>query len=296
MVVLLGLKTRWPALCLSLLMSGHAVAGGDVHVRGYYRSNGTYVQPHYRSAPDGVFSNNWTTLGNVNPYTGEAGHLAAPPAHNGQASEQVPADTDRSPTRPVRSAAPTNALVAPKSSVSPTVGSERSHSSTTGSVGTSSRTVVAKPHESTKSRTHVQPVVLGNYQVEASQQIANRIRALGYTVDPKGMSLSDLLDVESRLRTTQRLKALGYDANWKASSLNTMLDVESRILAARRLRSLGHNVDWQQRTLMQMIDEESRITSSQRLARKGILIDWRQHSLTDLLRLEMSTAAAKPGY
>lgn len=296
MVVLLGLKTRWPALCLSLLLSGHAVAGGDVHVRGYYRSNGTYVQPHYRSAPDGVFSNNWTTLGNVNPYTGEAGHLAAPPAHNGQASEQVPADTDRSPTRPVRSVAPTNSLTAPISSASPTAGSERSPSTANGAAGSPSRPVVAKPHGSTKSWTPVQSVGLENYQVEASQETANRIRALGYTVDPRGMSLAELLDVESRLRTAQRLKAMGYDADWKASSLMTMLDVESRILAARRLRSLGHNVDWQQRTLMQMIDEESRISSSQRLARKGISIDWRQHSLTDLLRLEMSTAAAKPGY
>lgn len=104
MVFLLGSKTRWPALCLTLLLSGHAVAGGDVHVRGYYRSNGTYVQPHYRSAPDGVFSNNWTTLGNVNPYTGEAGHLAAPPAHNGQASEQVlliPTDHPLAPCDPL---------------------------------------------------------------------------------------------------------------------------------------------------------------------------------------------------
>lgn len=293
-MVLSCLKTRWPALCLSFLLSGHAVAGGDVHVRGYYRSNGTYVQPHYRSASDGVFSNNWTTLGNVNPYTGEAGHLAAPPAHNGQASEQVPADTDRSPTRPVRSVAPTNVLAAPKSSVSPTVGSERSPSSANGAVGSPSRTLVAKPHRSLKSWTPVQPVGLENYQIEASQQTANRIRALGYIVDLRGMSLAGLLDVESRLRTGQRLKALGYDSNWRASSLITMLDVESRILAARRLRSLGRNVDWQQCTLMQMIDEESRITSSQRLARKGISIDWRQHSLSDLLRLEMSTAVAKP--
>lgn len=269
----------------------HAVAGGDVHVRGYYRSNGTYVQPHYRSAPDGVFSNNWTTLGNVNPYTGEAGHLATPPAHNGQALERVPADTDRSPTRPVRSVAPTNALTAPKSSVSPRVGSERSASSANRVVGSPSRPVVAKPNGSTKSWTPVQSVGQENYQVEASERTANRIQALGYTVDPRGMSLADLLDVESRLRTAQRLKALGYDADWRASSLMTMLDVESRILAARRLRLLGRNVDWQQRTLMQMIDEESRISSSQRLARRGISIDWRQHSLTDLLRLEMSTAA-----
>lgn len=47
--------------------------GGDVHVNGYFRSNGTYVQPHYRSAPDHDFYNNWSTKGNTNPYTGKVG-------------------------------------------------------------------------------------------------------------------------------------------------------------------------------------------------------------------------------
>lgn len=45
----------------------------DVRVRGYHRKDGTYVQPHYRSDPDGDRSNNWSTRGNVNPYTGERG-------------------------------------------------------------------------------------------------------------------------------------------------------------------------------------------------------------------------------
>ena len=45
--------------------------GGSVHVNGYYRSNGTYVQPHYRSAPDGNPYNNWSYPGNTNPYTGK---------------------------------------------------------------------------------------------------------------------------------------------------------------------------------------------------------------------------------
>lgn len=45
----------------------------DSHVRGYYRSNGTYVQPHYRSSANGTKSDNWSTRGNVNPYTGTVG-------------------------------------------------------------------------------------------------------------------------------------------------------------------------------------------------------------------------------
>lgn len=56
-----------------------ADAGGSVRVRGYYRKDGTYVRPHYRSAPDGIFSNNWSTKGNINPFTGEEGTRVSPP-------------------------------------------------------------------------------------------------------------------------------------------------------------------------------------------------------------------------
>lgn len=34
-----------------------------VSVRGYYRSNGTYVAPHYRTSPDSTTSNNFSTNG-----------------------------------------------------------------------------------------------------------------------------------------------------------------------------------------------------------------------------------------
>lgn len=50
----------------------------DVYVNGHTRKDGTYVQPHYRSNPDGNFNNNWSTKGNVNPYTGKAGTKSLP--------------------------------------------------------------------------------------------------------------------------------------------------------------------------------------------------------------------------
>lgn len=56
---------------LSLALASPAVA--DTFVNGHLRSDGTYVQPHHRSAPDGNFQNNWSTQGNVNPYTGKWG-------------------------------------------------------------------------------------------------------------------------------------------------------------------------------------------------------------------------------
>lgn len=43
----------------------------DVYVKGYTKSNGTYVAPHYRSSPDGNPYNNWSYPGNTNPYTGK---------------------------------------------------------------------------------------------------------------------------------------------------------------------------------------------------------------------------------
>jgi hypothetical protein len=50
-----------------------ASAFADQFVNGYVRRDGTYVQPHMRSSPDGNPFNNYSTRGNVNPYTGVPG-------------------------------------------------------------------------------------------------------------------------------------------------------------------------------------------------------------------------------
>jgi hypothetical protein len=49
------------------------VMAREVPVRGGYRSDGTYVQPHYRTSPNSTQSDNWGTKGNTNPYTGAPG-------------------------------------------------------------------------------------------------------------------------------------------------------------------------------------------------------------------------------
>lgn len=65
-------------LTLAILLSiGFAVpksADAAVRVKGYIRSNGTYVAPHYRSNPDSSKLNNWSTKGNYNIYTGKKGY------------------------------------------------------------------------------------------------------------------------------------------------------------------------------------------------------------------------------
>jgi len=50
---------------LFALLSFSAYA--DNYVQGYVRSDGTYVQGHYRSSQDNTNTNNYSTHPNVNP-------------------------------------------------------------------------------------------------------------------------------------------------------------------------------------------------------------------------------------
>lgn len=60
-------------VALLLSAAAAAFAQGSVWVNPYVKKDGTYVEGHYRSAPDGNPYNNWSTQGNVNPYTGQYG-------------------------------------------------------------------------------------------------------------------------------------------------------------------------------------------------------------------------------
>ncbi len=73
------MKKLIAVLGLALIVFAGAVSA-DQSVRGYYRNDGTYVQPHYRSSPDRSYNNNWSVSPNVNPYTGERG--ARQPTYN----------------------------------------------------------------------------------------------------------------------------------------------------------------------------------------------------------------------
>ena len=58
---------------LATLFATPAYAAKDVYVDGYYTNRGTYVQPHHRTSPDTNPYNNYSTLGNSNPWTGQRG-------------------------------------------------------------------------------------------------------------------------------------------------------------------------------------------------------------------------------
>lgn len=64
-------KMKTLLLVFGMIISTIAIA--DTYVNGYFKSNGTYVQPHYRSDADSSVSNNWSSKGNINPHTGAVG-------------------------------------------------------------------------------------------------------------------------------------------------------------------------------------------------------------------------------
>lgn len=60
-------------LWLWLLFTAFSLSAKDVAVKGYTRKDGTYVAPYHRTSPDSDKSNNYSSKGNINPYTGKEG-------------------------------------------------------------------------------------------------------------------------------------------------------------------------------------------------------------------------------
>ncbi len=60
---------------ISILSFKTLFAQSDVYVNGYLKKNGTYVQPHFKTAPNSSMFDNYSTKGNYNPYTGKPGWI-----------------------------------------------------------------------------------------------------------------------------------------------------------------------------------------------------------------------------
>ena len=91
----------WLSICALAMFGTPFNADAQVSVKGYYKSNGTYVQPHVRSSPNGTTADNWSTIGNVNPYTGQKGTTNPPPRYLPMPETYVPIiQAPSSPTLP----------------------------------------------------------------------------------------------------------------------------------------------------------------------------------------------------
>ncbi|WP_157886761.1 hypothetical protein [Hymenobacter sp. PAMC 26628] len=80
-----------PIFLLICLLINVKLSFAQVHVRGYYRSNGTYVQSHERTRPNNTITDNYSYPGNYNPNTGTitGGNYYAPPTSAGSSQSSA---------------------------------------------------------------------------------------------------------------------------------------------------------------------------------------------------------------
>ena len=67
------MKHLLTAVALLVAMATADIAWAQQQVDGYFRKDGTYVQPYTRSTPNKSYNDNYSVRGNTNPYTGERG-------------------------------------------------------------------------------------------------------------------------------------------------------------------------------------------------------------------------------
>ncbi|MCT8101295.1 hypothetical protein H0920_09310 [Acinetobacter sp. C_4_1] len=213
---------------LSLVIINSSIFA-NVKVKGYYRKNGTYVQSHYRSNPDGNFNNNWSTVDNVNPYTGEYGTKTVNPN-----KEQVYLPST------------VKELNIPYTT---TYSSINPHSKQNQST-----------YSNSASKIPAQPYI-GN--------TTQKFKKTEYPSSTPNLSSLEMLELESRIRSNQRLKSLGYSGDTSNLSNLEMIELESRIRSNQRLKSLGYSGDTSNLSNLEMLELESRIRSSQRLKNLG---------------------------
>jgi hypothetical protein len=62
------------ALLAGLVLLTFASAASAEYVQGYIKRDGTYVPGYFRSQANGTKIDNYSSKGNLNPYTGEKGY------------------------------------------------------------------------------------------------------------------------------------------------------------------------------------------------------------------------------
>lgn len=235
----------------------------DTYVSGYFRKNGTYVQSHYRSAPDGDVSNNWSTRGNVNPYTGQMG------------------TRDYGSTGLDFSGGSGTGFgsYSQSSSVPYLGGYSQPTGSGLGNYSQSSGSSIGNYSGST-------PFSGSGYRVPSSSSGFGAVN----TSSPMGSSASADSgvsgDAGERMIIAGRLMKLGLNVDWQKHSLAQLQDLEARVGVSNRLQKIGEDVPWQHKSLSELLDIQGRIDAAKRLQASGKSVDWKTMSLGELLNLE----------
>jgi hypothetical protein len=217
--------------------------GTDVPVRGYVRSDGTYVSPHFRTRANHTTSDNYSSYPNTNPYTSERGSQKSPSdaASEKRRSVYRPAVRSHAPRSTVAPTADTEALTSTRSRISSYDQRQREQKSQ------SLRRLGYEfpPDDYTWSQL---------YDFEQRIIKSRVISQLGVNLEWKKHSWSELYDIEQRILKSAQLADLGYVCEWQDHSWSEMYDIECRIRKANELRRLGYVVDWRKYDYLALCD------------------------------------------
>jgi hypothetical protein len=209
-----------------------AEARGPVSVRGYTRKDGTYVRPHMRSAPDGVFGNNWSTYGNVNPYTGVPGTKRKPPSSSTRGSTSIArAPSGGGGFASIPSGAPPSGREASR-------GKER---------------VASERRKPDGSGPYPTTVMANAGAALERQKIADEVREYGAYVKWREHSLSEMQDVRERCVLAYGLRHYGARVNWEEHTVEELEEFGNRLQLREYLRGKGVEVDWRRTSSKEMM-------------------------------------------
>ena len=83
-MILSGLSLAW---WVSAVLRKGRTHHGDVQVHGYKRKRGTSVRSYWRTGRNSTKADNYSTKGNINPYTGKQGTKKWDPLEERDAEE-----------------------------------------------------------------------------------------------------------------------------------------------------------------------------------------------------------------
>lgn len=302
---------RYVAAVLCLVFIAN-VADAQVRVRGYTRKDGTYVRPHYRSSPDGNFYNNWSTVGNVNPYTGKPGTKTAPPPKYG------------APVYVQGYVRSDGVYVAPHWRTAPDGDLSNNYRSTTARVSSSAATTAVAHTSDASSATSIWSLKSGRNAADhpiAGNRAGNRdgglalsspvqeregrvdeyrragqanvLATLGVSVDWRGYTTNELSDMDRRVREAQALADLGQAVDWRDYSWSQLQSMKMRIKAAGQLAHVGAEVDWNKYTWGELNDMKGRMELAESLRLKGVNVKWNDYHWSKLYEMNRKLANAK---
>lgn len=207
-----------------------ALFAGDVRVKGYIRKDGTYVPPHHRSEKDGRFSNNWSTKGNLNPYTREWGDKTHPSngsfrqrstsyIYRESASDNLSSQMRRFPMPPAQ---------------------------------------IVKPLVPSKPGT----TLIVDYAALRAEEL-NRLQQLGVEFD-SFESISSLRALRLAAETSLELRKRNIERAPTVDNYSQLEDLLQRVLISEELLQLGIRVDPESHTFSRLLEMRTRALKSRR--------------------------------